>query len=150
MPQKETSNIFEMIVDTADGAGASAVPSSFRPPENWHEAPSEGQLAVDVADDGANIVVISTMAGAERDRIEVYVHNDLLTIRGSRQSPLAGGENVQYFCQECFWGIFSRTIVLPEHVKGDLARAEYKGGVLTVRIPKQRAQARIPITVIDE
>lgn len=118
-------------------------------PEDWQEERMEGQLAVDVAQTEKEVVIVSTMSGAISDEIEVYLHNDLLTIRGRRVSPIAG-EEAEYFHQECFWGKFSRTIVLPVEVKGDLARAEYNSGVLTIRIPKQKIDRQIPVVVVDE
>ena len=126
-----------------------AVPSSKALPENWVEEHREGQLAVDVAEAEKEIIVVSTMAGAETDKIEVYLQNDLLTIRGVRSSPLLGTA-AQYLHQECFWGRFSRTVVLPSEVKGELAQAEYKNGVLTIRIPKQKIETKVQVVVVDE
>jgi len=119
------------------------------PQADWQEEQVEGQLAVDVAQTEKEIIVVSTMAGALPDQIEVYLHNDLLTIRGRRLSPLNGRE-AGYFHEECFWGKFSRTIVLPVEVKGDLARAEYHNGVLTIVVPKQKLDRQIPVLVVDE
>lgn len=116
--------------------------------EEW-QYESEGQLAVDVAETQDSIVVVSTVAGASVGDIEVSLHNDLLTIRGVRLSPLAGQE-VQHFYQECFWGKFSRTIVLPEEVRGEQALAEYKNGLLIVRIPKHESSRKIPVTIVEE
>lgn len=122
---------------------------SHMSPGDW-QSEQEGQLAVDVAQTGRELVIVSTLAGAMADRLEVYVHNDLLTVRGMRCTPLALEPNLEYYHQECFWGKFSRTIVLPVDVKGDLARAEYKNGVLTVRIPKVQAHKKIAITIVDD
>ena len=114
----------------------------------WHIA-EEGQLSVDVLETAGDVVVISTLAGADMNNIEVSLHNDLLTIRGHRPEPHVEG-SVRYFAKECFWGKFSRTIVLPVDVKSDLAQAEYKNGVLTITIPKQSHNARIPVMIVDE
>lgn len=111
--------------------------------------PQEGQLSVDVLETPEDIVVISTLAGADVDTIDVAVHNDLLTIRGARPEPTVSQAAHKYFHKECFWGKFSRTIVLPVDVKSDLAQAEYKNGVLTVTIPKQRLNTRIPVIIVD-
>ena len=151
--QKTYSNpVFEMILKTAAGENqiVSARPSDFVLPENWHEERQEGQLSVDVAQTEKEIVIISTMAGAATDKIEVYLHNDLLTIRGQRVSPLAEAEDTDYFHQECFWGKFSRTIVLPIDVKPDSARAEYRNGVLIIQLLKQRVDTKIPVLIEDE
>ncbi len=145
------NDVFAMILAANNGqkSTASAQPASFALPEDWHEEQVEGQLAVDVAQTEKEVMVVSTMAGALADQLEVYLQNDLLTIRGRRISPL-NGRMVEYFHEECFWGKFSRTIVLPVEVKGDLARAEYHNGVLTVWIPKQRLERQIPVVITEE
>lgn len=117
-------------------------------PLHW-QLKEEGQLSVDVVETQTDVVVISTLAGADSDNIEISLHNDLLTIRGRRPEPYVG-ESIQVFHKECFWGNFSRTIVLPVDVKADLARAEYKSGVLTIVIPKQKHSAKIPVTIVEE
>ena len=115
----------------------------------WHEDHQEGQLSVDVFHSDRDIVVVSPMAGAIKDKIEVYVHNDLLTIRGMRRFPLATKIGYAALHEECYWGTFSRTIVLPLDVKGDQARAEYENGVLTIHIPKRRGETGVPIRIVD-
>lgn len=144
----QTKDIFEMILHPsgAEPALVRALPKSAV--MSWQLPEEEGQLAVDVLEEGNSIFVVSTMAGAEAERIEVTIHNDLLTIRGARRRPL--GDDVKVHHQECFWGKFSRTIILPVDVKPDGAWAEYKNGVLTVRIPKRKTEASIPVMVVDE
>lgn len=112
---------------------------------SWEE---EGQLSVDVIDAGEELVIVATMAGTKPEDISLHLHNDFLTIRGSRSSVIPSIN--QYFCQECYWGKFSRTIVLPVDVKSELARSEYKHGVLTVYLPKTRPANNIPIMVLEE
>ncbi len=41
-----------------------------------------------------------------------------------------------YYYQECFWGKFSREIILPEEVDAEHAVATLKNGILTIRLPK--------------
>ncbi len=118
-------------------------PSDFFP----HE---EGQLAVDVLDTKKEIIILSTVAGAVPEKIDVSVHHDLVTIRGVRAMPAVAVDDISYLYQECFWGAFSRTIVLPVDVKGEFASAEYKNGVLTIRIPKKSTDIKIPIRIVDE
>ncbi|MFH1286546.1 MAG: Hsp20/alpha crystallin family protein [Candidatus Magasanikbacteria bacterium] len=149
----QESEIFEMILESMDGgaAAAEAIPVPNIVPEDWQESHEEGQLAVDIAETEENIVVISTMAGASPDSIDVSIHNDLITIRGERLFPVDLGDVDRKLHEECFWGTFSRSIVLPVDVYGDRARAEYKNGVLTVIIPKKRStSSSVPIVVVDE
>lgn len=117
----------------------------------WHDEREEGQLSIDVYEGETEVIIFSPMAGAHSETIDVQVHNnDLLTIRGERQLPTKKRGDMVPVHQECFWGKFSRTVVLPIHVRGDLAKAEYKNGVLIVRIPKYRPHASIPIVVVEE
>lgn len=108
----------------------------------------EGQLSVDIIHTPDELVIIAPMAGTRPEDVELHLHNDFLTIRGRRESPAP--VNAEYFVQENFWGVFSRTIVLPVDVKGELARSEYRSGVLTVRLPKSHPATGIPIMVIEE
>lgn len=145
--------VFELILQSGAGEQydlrrAFAAPADLAVPEKWAEEHKEGQLAVDVAETEKEIVIVSTVAGADTDKIEVYIHNDLLTIRGARVSPVPSGAN--HFHNECYWGKFSRTIVLPVEVKADLAAAEFKNGVLIIRIPKQRTDAKVPVVIVDD
>ena len=54
--------------------------------ENWFNEEYEGELSVDVYQSGKYIVVKSTIAGVKPEDLEIYLHNDLLTIRGKRES----------------------------------------------------------------
>ena len=152
MSQGHENDVFEMIIqpENGDNLDFCATKSDQSPQEDWHEDHQEGQLAVDVLQDNKEIIVVSTMAGAVTNKIEVFVHNDLLTIRGVRKNPIDKNSNLKYFHTECYWGSFSRSIVLPVEVKGDLARAEYKNGILIIRIPKSHSNSRIPITIVEE
>lgn len=105
---------------------------------------------VDVIHTDKELIIAAAMAGAVSDKIEIYLHNDLLTIRGMRYSPFKKLGQASFLHQECFWGKFSRTIVLPVDVKADLARAEYCNGILTIRIPKHKIDTQIPVVVVDE
>jgi HSP20 family protein len=78
----------------------------------------------------------------------LHLHNDVLTVRGDRKSPMP--PRAQYFYQETFWGRFSRTVVLPVEVKVELAKAEYKNGTLMIVLPKVKVEGKIPIIVVDE
>jgi HSP20 family protein len=108
---------------------------------------TEGQLAVDVADDGDELVITAIMAGANPQDISLHLHHDLLTIRGQRHPEVTAGK---YYLRECYWGKFSRSIVLPCEVKPELAQANYRFGVLTIKLLKTEPDNTISITVVDE
>lgn len=112
------------------------------------EGGNDGRLTVDVAETDIELVVIATMAGTPKEKVELHLHNDLLTIKGERSSPASSSATYHY--HECYWGKFSRSIVLPADVRLDLARAEYKNGLLVVRLPKTKADQSIPVYIIEE
>ncbi|MDP2704602.1 MAG: Hsp20/alpha crystallin family protein [bacterium] len=96
---------------------------------------AEGQLTVDVFQDEDNIYVQSAVAGIDPDNLDVNITKEAVTIRGKRERTQKVAED-NYFYQECFWGSFSRSIVLPEEVDPDRSTASLKNGVLTVKMPK--------------
>ncbi|OGH82045.1 MAG: hypothetical protein A2373_03335 [Candidatus Magasanikbacteria bacterium RIFOXYB1_FULL_40_15] len=161
--QKREPDVFEMILKSTGGgyvfnpkkisankpAAAVASLSQKTVEDDWRQDHREGELSVDVINTDNNIIVISTMAGAGADKIEVYVHNDLLTIKGERMAPYDDVEEGEYIHQECFWGKFSRTVVLPFDVKGEQAKAKYENGILTISIPKKKLDSKIKIKVVD-
>ncbi|MBI2038027.1 MAG: Hsp20/alpha crystallin family protein [Candidatus Magasanikbacteria bacterium] len=112
------------------------------------EHAAEGQLAVDVAQTEDELVIVAAMAGTKPEHIQLHLHNDLLTIRGERFSPV--GLSGEHFYEECYWGKFSRSIILPIDVKAELAQAQYNNGVLVIRLPKANRNTNIPIMVVED
>ncbi len=102
--------------------------------ENWFED-IEGQLAVDVYQTDKEIVIQSAIAGIKPEDLDISVENDMVRIKGERQN-IAKEEGKNYFYQECYWGKFSREIILPAEVDSSKTGASMKNGVLTIRIPK--------------
>ena len=98
--------------------------------------PQEGQLAVDVYETNSEIVVESIIGGVNSGDINISVLENVLTIKGIRQKSADASENVNYFVSECFWGNFSRSIILPCEVDADAVKAVIKKGVLKIILPK--------------
>jgi HSP20 family protein len=111
--------------------------------EGWADQ-EEGQLAVDVQETEKEIVIRSAIAGVQPEDLEVSVHNDLLTIRGHRHVEEEKEEG-RWLVQECHWGSFSRSLILPSEVDVEKIDAEMKNGVLTVRLPKIKRDRKIKV-----
>lgn len=95
----------------------------------------EGQLTIDVYQTEGEIVIKSTIAGVKPEDLDVAINNDMVTIRGERKNEeMVGNEN--YYYQECYWGSFSRSVVLPVDIIAEKAEASLKNGILTIRLPK--------------
>jgi len=95
----------------------------------------EGQLTIDVYQTEDGIIVESTIAGVDPNDIDIDATSDSVTIRGERQKNHQVSET-DYFYQECFWGKFSRSVILPQEIDPDKAYSELKNGVLTLHLPK--------------
>ena len=106
--------------------------SSFPPFADAQAA--EGQLAIDVYQTEGDLVVQSAIAGVRPENLDIVLEKDILSIKGLREKPF--NEEGDYFSQECYWGPFSREIILPAEVDPNQAKAQMKEGVLTIRIPK--------------
>ena len=94
-----------------------------------------GQLSIDLYDAGDSLIIESTVAGVQPEDIDISVEPDLITIRGKRKKEREVAKK-SYFYQECFWGSFARTIVLPTTVQPDGVKANIKNGILVVVLPK--------------
>lgn len=99
----------------------------------------EGQLTVDVYQDGDDIMVQSTVAGVSPDDLDIHITPESVTVKGSREKSQKI-EDKEYFYQECFWGRFSRSVILPVEVDPEKSTAIVKNGVLTVRMPRLNRQ----------
>ncbi len=96
---------------------------------------AEGQLTVDVYQTPSELVIQSTVAGIMPDDLDIAITNESVIIRGKREK----NEKVKdedYFYQECYWGKFARTVILPQEVDAENATAGMKNGVLTIHLPK--------------
>lgn len=103
--------------------------------EDWLGEEFEGQLAVDVYQTKENVVIKAPIAGVKPDKIDISVSEDVVTIRGERVEETEV-DREHYYVQECYWGSFSRSVILPTSTIAEKAQASLKDGVLTVTIPK--------------
>jgi len=101
--------------------------------KNW-DSP-KGQLIVDVYETEKEIVVQSAIAGVTNNEIDVSLEGDILVIKGERKNP-STDEKRKYFLEECYWGPFSKEIILPREIDTGRIDAKIKDGILTVRMQK--------------
>lgn len=95
----------------------------------------DGQLAIDVYQTGKDIIIKSTIAGVKPEDIDISINNDMVTIKGMRrQDDTVSDEDFIY--RECYWGGFSRSVILPVDIKEGRVKASLKNGVLTIVLPK--------------
>jgi HSP20 family protein len=95
----------------------------------------EGALNIDMYQTKDNVIIKSTIAGVRPDDIDITVANDMVTIKGSRTREEKVTQD-DYFYQECYWGGFSRSVIVPVDIDSEEIEADLKDGILTVIIPK--------------
>lgn len=118
--------------------------------EEWlGEDYEEGQLSIDVYQTPNDLIIQSTIAGVKPDDIDISINNDMLTIRGKREAQKKI-KNEDYLYRECYWGSFSRSIILPIEVEADKIEATLENGVLTVVLPKAKNAKQISIKVKEK
>ena len=90
---------------------------------------------VDIYEDGnQELVLRAELPDMTREDIEITVEDNTLTLHGEKkQDPSVRQE--QFHRVERSYGTFSRSFALPPTIDGSKVRAEYKNGVLTVRLP---------------
>jgi HSP20 family protein len=120
-PFAELQGELEHMLERAFGA---APTTSVYPPVNLFDA-------------GEEYVVKAEVPGIQPDRIEVDVDGDTLTIAGERDVP-EPSRDVAHHRRERPQGRFRRVVRLPGRLAGDEAKADYRDGVLTVRVPKAK------------
>jgi HSP20 family protein len=94
-----------------------------------------GQLSLDIFQTKSEIIILAPIAGTPAKDITITVTDDTLAIKGTREIPYDVDEK-DYLTKECFWGNFSRSIVLPKNVNTKEISATSKNNILEIRIPK--------------
>jgi len=106
-------------------------------------------LALDVHEEGDDFVISAPAPGVSPDDVEITVRGDTVRIHGERRDHHEEGdkEGQRWLMREQRFGSFERVIQLPTAVKADAAHAEFKDGVLTVKLPKteEAKERRIPV-----
>lgn len=107
-----------------------------------------GQLSLDVYESSSELIILAPIAGVKLDDINLSITEDVLTISGKRklESRIASDD---YLIQECFWGEFSRAIVLPDHIDSTRISASFKDGILKVSIPKIAGSSKAKLIKIQ-
>lgn len=120
-----------------DGSGHMEVPVNSKKQAEGEEWMSdfEGQLNIDMFQTKDNVIIKSTIAGVRPEDIDITIANDMVTVKGSRKKE----ENISaedYFYQECYWGNFTRSVIVPVDIDSEHIEADLKDGILTIVVPK--------------
>ncbi len=90
---------------------------------------------VDMLDKKNEIVVKAQIPGVEKEDVDLTITRDAVTIKGEIKKEEEEKKN-DYYCSECTYGSFLRTIPLPTEIDTSKAKASFKNGVLKLTLPK--------------
>lgn len=113
--------------------------------------PAALNVAVDVHEGDKHVEVTVELPGIEEKDLELTLHRDSLTIKGEKKQESEKKEG-NFHRVERSYGSFQRTIALPCEVEDEKAEANYKKGVLHVKLPKKKdsGQERKKISIKSE
>ncbi|HET6466571.1 MAG TPA: Hsp20/alpha crystallin family protein [Nitrospiria bacterium] len=114
-------------------------------PERFREVGFR-EPAIEVYEEKDDVVVKAEIPGMKKENLDINISGTLLTIKGEKKQE----EEVKkkgYYYSERSYGSFMRTIELPKEVQVDKAYANFKDGVLEVRLPKTEEAKRKEVKV---
>ena len=91
--------------------------------------------SVDVWETDSDVVYAFDLPGIPEEKISVEVEDGALTVTGERERTQETDDD-RFYRYERRFGSFARTIGLPQGVKEDAIKADYRDGVLEIRVPK--------------
>ena len=95
-----------------------------------------GQIAVDILDTPSAIIIVAPVAGVDPTEVDISLSRNILTLSGHRHEAPIYLEAKRLLVEECFYGAFSRSIILPENLGFDKIRATIEHNVIMIEIPK--------------
>ncbi len=131
--QRDMDRIFSRM-GTAEGRGESASAVAWMP-------------KIDVKTKGDDIVVRAELPGIDPDGVDIEVTDGVLTIKGERKAE-EEREDEGWLIRESSYGVFERSMVLPEGVNAEDIKADYNDGILEVQVPKALEAAKPKSTKI--
>jgi HSP20 family protein len=102
---------------------------------------------VNLYETATSYLVCVDLAGVDKDKIDLEVHDGRLRLRGSRPVPIREDieseeqsehehKKMRVHLMEIDHGSFSREVELPSNINCDAISASYRNGMLWVEIPK--------------
>lgn len=101
---------------------------------------------IEMSETDKDLIVSVALPGIDLKDINVEIMGNVLLLSGEYRREKEK-ETKQFHRSEFQYGNFMRRVTLPEYVNGDSAVAEYKNGILELRIPKEETAKRKRISV---
>lgn len=98
--------------------------------------------AVNIVDNSDSYILELAAPGLKKEDFKISLDNQLLTI-SSEKKESKEGQNKNFTRREFVFNSFSRTFTLPKTIAFDKIKADYKDGLLVVRLPKKEEEAKL-------
>jgi len=95
-----------------------------------------GQVALDILDCHDCIIIMAPIAWMDTENIAISVSRNILTISWERRRPDIYDNADRVLVEECFYGPFSRSVILPENLAFNKIHADMEYNLLRIEIPK--------------
>ena len=104
---------------------------------DWFGTRTSGRGAfppVNVFREGEDFLIVAELPGVRKEDLDVQVKGDEVRIRGKKSVDY--DENVSVHRRERVGGEFDRTLNLPAQIDAERVRAEFRDGLLDLRLPR--------------
>jgi HSP20 family protein len=115
---------------------------------DWFGSRTSGTGAfplINVFHDGEDFVLVAELPGVNKENLDVQVRGDTLRIQGKKTISYDSDASVHR--RERAAGEFDRTLTLPAEVDAAKVTAEYRDGVLTLRLPRAESAKPRNVTI---
>ena len=107
---------------------------SWFPRLRMHEL-EELSPTIDIFEEGNDVVVKAELPGMKKEDIDVKLTDNTIAISGEKKKE-EKVEKKDFYRMERSYGSFARAFSLPSEVQTDKVKAQFKDGILKIRIPK--------------
>lgn len=94
--------------------------------------------SVDISEDEDEYLIKADLPEVDKENVKVTVENGVLAVRGERKFETEDKRR-KYHWIERSYGSFSRSLALPDDADASKVTAEFKEGMLRIRLPKSEA-----------
>lgn len=103
--------------------------------EHEHEV-DVGQIAVDVLDLAEEIIIVAPVAWVDPSEIDIALSRNILTLSWERKEAPIYLDAKRMLVEECYYGPFSRSIILPENLAFNKIKATVDHNTIMIHVPK--------------
>lgn len=127
---------------TLDDIFGSANPVFYQLSRTW-------KPQMDLFETADEIKIIATLAGVDKESMEIEINERAVRISGNRYPPSTISEGT-FFLAEIQYGKFERILFLPKPIDTDQVSASLSAGILQISMVKQRLRKSLKVPIRDE